>query len=282
MTITKIKNLSNSAELSEDDLKKFVDTKFSDTITSTKAIEAIDWSAADNIEVTWTQEEGDKVTTRAVGGSWSSDSKKANIKGLVDVSKYSISVNGKLDLEIEVVDPKDSANKIKEKLATLSVRMGNLPTSQNPSNDWRIDLTDKEDGRDGSTIKVEKLIAWMSTKIEPGNLPKDLSSANIPGKDSGNEVEKIKSLEIVIENFNINITEGTFDVNMKSSVDSKLVIGAFTISDVGLRLTNRAIVESSDSSKKLKDEKKTSKETEKEKPNAGKDEKKSVKEKESN
>lgn len=218
VTITEIKNLTTSATVDAAALANF---SFKGTATDTITIkgDAPDWKPTDNIQVTWT--DGAKAGGRAVSGMLDKENKV--ITGLVDVSKYSVSVNGQLGIGPET----------KPDAVLVSVRIGNIPSEKNPKGDLIIDFSDKQDGAPGTAIKLNELVGWIQGKSG------DKTAVSFPpGQGDGKDV---KDYEIEFKEFYYNVTQNTFDFNVQSKEGNEIKFGNFTIKKAGFRVTNTPV-----------------------------------------
>lgn len=228
VAITKITNLTLKADLAAGELTKFSSpTAYAETISGEAAVPDT-WKVSHNIQVTWS--EGQKVVVRAVGGTYRKEGSKASISGLLDVSKYSFGIHGKLSI----------GPKAKPDAVSLSVRVGNIPSVQNKKADLIIDFSDTVDGGDPSSIKLNELVAWLKDKS--GDEDADVVFPEADGADGAQP----KNFEIVFKKFYYNITQNTFDFDVESKDKddegkaSEIVFGNFTIKKVGFRVTNVA------------------------------------------
>lgn len=218
LKITEIKNLTTSAIVAEADLTNF---SFEGTSTDTITIKGDipEWNSTDNIQVTWT--DGVKAGGRAVSGMLDKENKK--ITGLLDVSKYSVSINGQLGIGPE-------AN---PEAVLVSVRIGNIPSERNPKADLIIDFSDKQDGAPGTSIKLNDLVGWIQGKSG------DKTAVSFPPAQS--DGKDIKNYEIEFKEFYYNITQNTFDFNVQSKDGDEMKFGNFTIKKAGFRVTNTPV-----------------------------------------
>jgi len=230
VTITKIRNLTLKVDLATNELTKFSSpTVYAETISGEATVPDT-WKVTHNIQVTWS--EGQKVVTRAVGGTCTKEGAKATISGLLDVSKYSFGVHGKLSI----------GPKTKPDAVSLSVRVGNIPSVQNKKADWIIDFSDTVDGGDPSSIKLNELVAWLKDKS--GDEDADVV---FPETDEADGAVQPKNFEIVFKKFYYNITQNTFDFDVESKDKddegkaSEIKFGNFTIKKVGFRVTNAPV-----------------------------------------
>lgn len=221
--IAEIKNLTNNTVIENSELAKFDNqTTFSGIITNTSAAVANwnDFDENDNIQVIWKNTAGNKVICRAVGGKITKDGTKVTISGLMNVSEYSVGINGQLGIG-------PAAN---PEAVLLSVRIGNL----NPPKDWIIDFSDTEDGAPGSSIKLKELVGWIQGKTGDNN-PDSIKYPDIEGdKDASDFLIEFKD-------FYFNITQKTFDFNVESKDGDEIIFGDFTIKKVGFRVTNTPV-----------------------------------------
>lgn len=235
--ITEIKNLSNGSTLGEAEsaeLEKFNNkTSFATEIQTPKAdADATKWNKFnkdDNIQVTWADDTTNEVSARAVNGTYSlsDDKKTVTISGLQDASKYSIGING----QIAIGDPK----KI-EDAALVSISLGNIRTPSNPKADTIINLSDKTYSEEGTQINLTALLAWIKGQDEGSEnikLPSD--------KDDGSSPIEPNDFMIEFKELYYNTTQKTFDIDVHNSAGSEITFGAFTIKNVGLRITNTPI-----------------------------------------
>lgn len=217
VTIKEIQNLTTPAKVADADLVNF---SFKEGSTDTIIIkgDAPNWKPTDNIQVIWSDGAN---TGRAVNGML--DKANKTITGLVDVSKYSVSVNGQLEIGPES----------KPDAVVVSVRIGNIPSEKNPKADLIIDFSDKQDGAPGTSVKLNELVGWIQGKSG------DETVVRYPeGKDGGKE---IKDFEIEFKEFYYNVTQNTFDFNVQSKQGNEMKFGNFTIKKVGFRITNTPI-----------------------------------------
>ncbi|WP_166922465.1 hypothetical protein [Flavobacterium poyangense] len=221
VTIKEIKNLTNSALVPDTDLGKFDNKTDFSPIISADGIATLNWKPSDNIQVTWS--DGTTVKARAVNGSISQEGTKYTISGLTDVSKYSFGINGELE-----IGPTDNS----EPAATVSVRIGNLPSAKNKKADWLIDFSDKEGGQHGSNIKLKSLVNWIQNKTG------DSSTPTYPELGGG---KKPAEMTIVFNEFYFNITQNTFDFDVTTKQGEEITFGNFTIKNAGFRVTNNPI-----------------------------------------
>jgi hypothetical protein len=229
VAITKITNLTLKVDLDAGELTKFSSpTAYAETISGEAAVPDT-WKVSHNIQVIWS--EGQKAVVRAVGGTCTKEGSKTTISGLLDVSKYSFGVHGKLS-----IGPKTNPDAV-----SLSVRVGNIPSVQNKKADWIIDFSDTVDGGDPSSIKLIELIEWVKDKS--GDADADVV---FPETEGAGAASQPKNFEIVFKKFYYNITQNTFDFDVESKdkdgegKPSEIVFGNFTIKKVGFRVTNVA------------------------------------------
>jgi len=221
VTIKTIRNLTLKDDLAPAEAAKFSNqTAYSETISGEAEIPDT-WKPAHNIQVLWS--EGNKVVTRAISGTLAKEAKKVTISELVDVSKYSFGINGQL-----AIGPKT-----KPEAVLLSVRVGNLPSVQNPKADWIIDFSDNEDGAPGTSIKLNELVDWIKDKSDDAD-----AAVEFPEKEGEAEDKQPKNFEIEFKKFYYNITQNTFDFNVESKDGNEMTFGKFTIKKVGFRVTN--------------------------------------------
>ncbi|PKV50557.1 hypothetical protein ATE84_2616 [Aquimarina sp. MAR_2010_214] len=228
--ITEIKSLSNKNKAItikeyKDELEKFnkYEGKFHNTIEIDNAAEALwkNFEEKDNIQVTWSEGEGENKKTkyRAVGGTINKKGNKIEISGLKDVSKFSIGFNGKIAIGPEGGDAD---------AALLSVRIDDFVTEENPKGDSIINFSDTTGGTEGSEINLKVLLEWIKGKT--GDQSVELPS--IPGD------KEPKDFIIEFKKFYFNMTQKTFDFNIQSKEGKEITIGDFTIKKVGFRVTN--------------------------------------------
>ncbi|WP_452600605.1 hypothetical protein [Pontimicrobium sp. MEBiC06410] len=236
ITISEIKNLTKGTTTAITDKPKLKDFDkqgtFSATIVNKKAT-LTDWDgfeAGDNIQVIW--KDGTKVVARGVGGTIKKEGTEAGevvitISDLTDVSKYSVGLNGQMEIG-EEGNP--------SKAALVSVRIGNLKTKENPKADWIIDFSDKTGKAEGSEIDVKTLIAWIQKKTGDNNKPE------LPAiKDKDGNDKSVEDFIIEFKDFYYNITQKVFDFNIASKEGNEITFGDFTIKNVGFRVTNNAV-----------------------------------------
>jgi hypothetical protein len=230
MAITEIRNLTNNTvTIPKTDFEQFDNKEaFSETITAT--IETLTkWNKIkldDNIQVTW--DNGD----RAVGGTVKIDKKEVTISGLILVSKISMGLNGQIKIA-----PKTEPDPVKNPTAVISVRMGNIPSDVNPNGDWLIDLSDKQDGATGTSVRLDSLITWIGSQTGD-----DTTDVAIPQTgDEASDQPKLEEFTVEFNQFHFNITQKTFDIDVSSKKGQSLTFGNFTIENVGFRLTNEPI-----------------------------------------
>ncbi len=233
--IKEIKNLTSGKVINTAaELAKFDKTTgFAKDIIGT-AITPETWkdfaSATDNIQVAWA--DGDKSVARGIGGKFTitDTDTKVTISGLTDASKFSLGLNGQV-----AIGPENN----EAAAALLSVRVGNLRSTQNPSGDWIIDFSDKTDGATGSDINLKVLIDWISKKT--GDKPDPNLMPEVKAED-GN-AKKPEDFIIQFKNFYFNITQKTFDFWVVSKEGQSIQFGNFTIKKAGFRITNVAQLE---------------------------------------
>ena len=238
ITITEIRNLTDVkippitkvAKLSGFDSQG----DFTDTIINTKAT-LTDWdgfTSTDNIQVTWS-DENKKVIYRGVGGFLKKEGEASAGKGtitisnLTDVSKFSLGLNGQIEIGPKVATPTDP-------VAVISVRIGNL----NPRRDWIIDLSDRQDEAAGTSVRLDSLIAWAG-----GQTGDDTTAVAIPqtGDEASGDTPELKDFTVEFNAFNFNVTQKTFDIDVSSKKGDAITFGALTIKNVGFRVTNEAV-----------------------------------------
>jgi hypothetical protein len=231
-TIAEIKNLTKGSAAISDaaELAKFDSgAEFTVKITANNATAAT-WagfaSPNDNVQVTW--KDGEKVVARGVDGRFAISGTTVTISGLTNASKFSLGLNGQI-----AIGPKDK----EAEAALLSVRMGNIVTTQNPSGDWIIDFSDKTDGATGSEINLKVLIDWL--KDTTGDTPDENLLPEMKG-ETGTKSKKPEDFIIEFKNFYFNITKKTFDFWVVSKDGQTVKFGNFTIKKVGFRVTNVA------------------------------------------
>jgi hypothetical protein len=222
VTITTIRNLTLKADLAVAEVAKFSNqTGYSETISGEATIPN-NWKTTHNIQVKWGDDK--TVVTRAVNGSITKEGTKVSINGLIDVSKYSFGINGKLS-----IGPKNKPDAV-----SLSVRVGNIPSAQNKKADWIIDFSDTVDGGDPSTIKLNELVEWIKDKSGDTDVEVEFPKA----EEAKTDADKPENFEIEFKKFYYNITQNTFDFNVESKDGNEMRFGAFTIKKVGFRVTN--------------------------------------------
>lgn len=230
--IKEIKNLTSGKAIdTATELAKFDKTTgFAKDIIGT-AVTPETWkdfaNATDNIQVSWA--DGNKSVARGIGGKFTitdADS-KVTISGLTDASKFSLGLNGQI-----AIGPKNN----EAAAALLSVRVGNLRTTQNPSGDWIIDFSDKTDGATGSDINLKVLIDWISQNT--GDTPDPNLMPDVKAEDG--TAKKPEDFIIQFKNFYFNITQKTFDFWVVSKEGQTIQFGNFTIKKAGFRVTNVA------------------------------------------
>ena len=217
VTISEIQNLTTSDVLSNEDIAKFNNaTAYAATIEAKDVTST--WKASDNIQVTWSN--GNKVVTRAVNGTIAVADGKCTISGLVDVSKYSVGLNGQIG-----IGPKTNPEAV-----LVSVRIGNIPTANNPKADWIIDFSDKQESAPGTSIKLNELVEWIQGKSN------DTTAVSFPPVKAGEK--EIKDYTIEFKDFYYNATQNTFDFNVQSKDGDTIQFGNFSIKKAGFRVTN--------------------------------------------
>lgn len=214
VTITAIKNLTTSATVTDLGNYSFK-TGTTDTITIKEEAAKLEWKTTDNIQVTWSDGTNEK---RAVNGTL--DSAKNTISGLVDVSKYSVGINGQIGI----------GPVAKPDAVLVSIRLGNIPSERNLKADWIIDFSDKQDGAPGTSIKLNELVEWIQSKSG------DTATVSFPPSKEGDK--KLEDYSIEFKEFYYNVTQNTFDFNVQSKDGDTIQFGNFTIKKVGFRVTN--------------------------------------------
>lgn len=240
ITITEIRNLTNSAIVPITDKAKLKDFKpqdnFATTIINEEGTHA-DWASfntTDNIQVTWNN--GTSAVYRGVGGTVKLEGEagtgkgKITISSLSNASKYSVGLNGQIDIGPTPADPKNVP-------VSVSVRIGNIPTPSNPRGDMLIDFSDKEDGAPGTSIELGALINWIQGQT--GDSEATIALPEI--KDDAGAPKDLKKFRILFNAFHFNTTQNTFDFDVSSEDGDSITFGNFTIKKVGFRVTNEAV-----------------------------------------
>ncbi|WP_299210115.1 hypothetical protein [uncultured Dokdonia sp.] len=240
ITITEIRNLTNTASDPITDVAKLKNFKPQDNFATTIINESdthADWGGFapnDNIQVTWNN--GEKAVYRGVGGSikltgaTTANKGIVTISGLSNASKYSVGLNGQIEIG---PTPAEAQNPP----VSVSVRIGNIPTLSNPSGDMLIDFSDKEDGAPGTSIELRALINWIQGQT--GDSGADIQIPEVNGED-GKEKD-LKKFRVLFNAFHFNITQKTFDFDVSSEDGDTITFGNFTIKKVGFRVTNEAV-----------------------------------------
>lgn len=181
------------------------------------------------LEVSWTDDNGsNSVRGNGDNAKYDGTAKTFTITDLSPVSSFGLSVNGKLKIKDPKTGPEDPAT------ATISVRIGNMGAGTNKQ--WVIDLSDKQDGADGSSLNVTALIAWAKEKAGDTSDPK--LDPEIKDKDGVAVQDKLKDFIIDFREFHFNITKKTFSIDVRSQKGASIVFGAFEITEIGFQLTN--------------------------------------------
>jgi hypothetical protein len=240
ITITEIRNLTNPAIDPITDKAKLKDFKpqdnFATKIINEKGTHA-DWTSfntTDNIQVTWNN--GTKALYRGVGGKIELGGEATANKGIITISglsnasKYSVGLNGQIDIGPTPPDPKNVP-------VSVSVRIGNIPTLSNPSGDMLIDFSDKEDGAPGTSIELGALISWI--KGQTGDSDATIEIPEVEGE--GGETKDLTKFRILFNAFHFNITQKPFDFDVSSEDGDTITFGNFTIKKVGFRVTNETV-----------------------------------------
>jgi hypothetical protein len=229
--ITEIKNLSNGTVVKSTESDKFDNQTQGAAKITAAGVVSEEWNKfneKDNIQVTWTDDTTpNKPLARAVNGTYSiSDDKTVTISGLQDASKYSIGINGQIAIG------KPGATDA----ALVSISMGNIRSEANPKADTIINLSDKTYSDKGTQINLTALLAWIQGQDEGSEKPA------LPEAGDGTP-SPIKPNDFMIEfkELYYNITQKTFDIDVHNSAGSEITFGAFTIKNVGLRITNTPI-----------------------------------------
>lgn len=238
ITITEIRNLTDGKIPPVKTVAKLSgfssQGNFIDTITNIEAtLENWDgFTSTDNIQVTWS-DENKKVIYRGVGGILKKEGEtgpkkgKITISGLMDASKFSLGLNGQIEIGPKIETPTDP-------VAVISVRIGNL----NSRRDWIIDLSDKQDGAAGTSVRLDSLIAWAG-----GQTGDDTTNVAIPqtGDEAEGNTPALEDFTVEFNAFNFNVTQKTFDIDVSSKKGDAITFGALTIKNVGFRVSNESV-----------------------------------------
>lgn len=232
ITIAKVRNITTGTDITIDASKLSSQQFFSADLTGTLTTAPTPLPAStDDIQVIWQQKKDQEPATtkfRAVGGTMSYDAttKLVTITGLKDVSKVKVGLSGVLD-----IGPAPTEQVPNPEVARISVRIGNI----NELNQWIMDFSAKSDAApEGSYIKLKALLDWVKDKA-PTDGDADLPQVGAEGSQSALDPS---TFTIVFNEFHFNIDRKTFNIDISSKAGDSITFGAFTIRQVGFRVTN--------------------------------------------